>query len=73
MQDDGSPPAVPAGSSSRATSRRGTNDARRRTATYRPTVPAATPTALLIDFGGVLTTDVFASFAAGCEADGLAP
>ncbi|WP_026909986.1 HAD family hydrolase [Patulibacter minatonensis] len=36
-------------------------------------MPAATPTALLIDFGGVLTTDVFASFAAGCEADGLAP
>jgi putative hydrolase of the HAD superfamily len=28
---------------------------------------------LLIDFGGVLTTDVFASFAAFCEAEGLAP
>lgn len=28
---------------------------------------------LLVDFGGVLTTDVFASFAAFCEAEGLAP
>jgi putative hydrolase of the HAD superfamily len=27
---------------------------------------------LLVDFGGVLTTDVFASFAAFCEAEGLA-
>jgi len=29
--------------------------------------------ALLIDYGGVLTTDVFASFAAFCRAEGLAP
>jgi putative hydrolase of the HAD superfamily len=28
---------------------------------------------LLIDFGGVLTTDVFASFAAFCEDEGLSP
>jgi len=28
---------------------------------------------LLVDFGGVLTTDVFASFAAFCEGEGLAP
>jgi putative hydrolase of the HAD superfamily len=28
---------------------------------------------LLIDFGGVLTTDVFASFQAFCEAEGLKP
>jgi len=28
---------------------------------------------LLVDFGGVLTTDVFASFAQFCEAEGLAP
>jgi putative hydrolase of the HAD superfamily len=28
---------------------------------------------LLVDFGGVLTTDVFASFEAFCEAEGLAP
>ena len=28
---------------------------------------------LLVDFGGVLTTDVFASFQAFCEAEGLAP
>jgi putative hydrolase of the HAD superfamily len=28
---------------------------------------------LLVDFGGVLTTNVFASFAAFCEAEGLAP
>jgi putative hydrolase of the HAD superfamily len=28
---------------------------------------------LLIDFGGVLTTDVFASFQAFCEAEGLSP
>lgn len=28
---------------------------------------------LLVDFGGVLTTDVFSSFQAFCEAEGLAP
>ena len=28
---------------------------------------------LLVDFGGVLTTDVFASFQAFCEAEGLEP
>jgi putative hydrolase of the HAD superfamily len=28
---------------------------------------------LIVDFGGVLTTDVFASFRAFCEAEGLAP
>jgi putative hydrolase of the HAD superfamily len=28
---------------------------------------------LIMDFGGVLTTDVFASFRAFCEAEGLAP
>jgi putative hydrolase of the HAD superfamily len=28
---------------------------------------------LLVDFGGVLTTDVFVSFAAFCEVEGLAP
>src|SRR4051812_26939341 len=28
---------------------------------------------LLVDFGGVLTTDVFSSFAAFCEAEGLEP
>jgi putative hydrolase of the HAD superfamily len=28
---------------------------------------------LLVDFGGVLTTDVFASFRAFCEAEGLSP
>lgn len=28
---------------------------------------------LLVDFGGVLTTDVFGSFAAFCETEGLAP
>jgi epoxide hydrolase-like predicted phosphatase len=28
---------------------------------------------LLVDFGGVLTTDVFSSFAAFCEAEGLLP
>ena len=28
---------------------------------------------LLVDFGGVLTTDVFASFAAFCQAEGLSP
>jgi epoxide hydrolase-like predicted phosphatase len=28
---------------------------------------------LLVDYGGVLTTDVFASFAAFCTAEGLAP
>lgn len=36
-------------------------------------MPASRPTALLIDFGGVLTSGVFASFAAACEADGLVP
>ena len=30
-------------------------------------------TGLLVDFGGVLTTDVFASFRAFCEAEGLEP
>ena len=30
-------------------------------------------TRLLVDFGGVLTTTVWASFAAFCEAEGLAP
>ncbi|HEY8866763.1 MAG TPA: HAD family phosphatase [Solirubrobacteraceae bacterium] len=35
---------------------------------------AATPRrGLLVDFGGVLTTDVFASFQAFCEAEGLLP
>jgi putative hydrolase of the HAD superfamily len=28
---------------------------------------------LIVDYGGVLTTDVFASFSAFCEAEGLAP
>ena len=28
---------------------------------------------LIVDYGGVLTTDVFASFRAFCEAEGLAP
>jgi putative hydrolase of the HAD superfamily len=32
-----------------------------------------TPEALLIDFGGVLTTNVFDSFAAFCRAEGLPP
>jgi putative hydrolase of the HAD superfamily len=36
-------------------------------------VPDSRPTALLIDFGGVLTSGVFASFTAACEADGLHP
>lgn len=31
------------------------------------------PAALLIDFGGVLTTDVFESFAAFCETEGIPP
>ena len=35
--------------------------------------PDETPSGLLVDFGGVLTTNVFASFAAFCEAEGLAP
>ena len=30
-------------------------------------------TGLIVDYGGVLTTDVFASFRAFCEAEGLAP
>ena len=30
-------------------------------------------TGLLVDFGGVLTTNVFASFAAFCEAEGIEP
>ena len=34
---------------------------------------AAPPEALLIDFGGVLTTSVFDSFAAFCRAEGLPP
>ena len=29
--------------------------------------------ALIVDYGGVLTTDVFASFRAFCEAEGLPP
>jgi putative hydrolase of the HAD superfamily len=37
-----------------------------------PTEDGAYP-GLLVDFGGVLTTDVFASFQAFCEAEGLAP
>ena len=28
---------------------------------------------LIVDYGGVLTTDIFASFRAFCEAEGLAP
>ena len=28
---------------------------------------------LLVDYGGVLTTDVFASFGAFCELEGLEP
>jgi len=35
--------------------------------------PDETFSGLLVDFGGVLTTNVFASFAAFCEAEGLAP
>lgn len=35
--------------------------------------PAAPRRGLLVDFGGVLTTDVFASFQAFCEAEGLLP
>ena len=35
--------------------------------------PDETLRGLLVDFGGVLTTNVFASFAAFCEAEGLAP
>jgi epoxide hydrolase-like predicted phosphatase len=34
---------------------------------------AETRAGLLVDFGGVLTTDVFASFAAFCAVEGLAP
>jgi len=34
--------------------------------------PGRTYTGLLVDFGGVLTTDVFASFRAFCETEGLA-
>jgi len=34
---------------------------------------AAPRRGLLVDFGGVLTTDVFASFQAFCEAEGLTP
>ena len=30
-------------------------------------------TGLIVDYGGVMTTDVFASFRAFCEAEGLAP
>ncbi len=37
------------------------------------TGPDGTRSGLLVDFGGVLTTSVFASFAAFCEAEGLAP
>ncbi|MDO9410832.1 HAD family phosphatase [Patulibacter sp.] len=37
-----------------------------------PGVPTD-PTALLIDFGGVLTSGVFASFSAACVAEGLEP
>lgn len=35
--------------------------------------PPADPAALLIDFGGVLTSGVFASFSAACVAEGLGP
>ena len=35
--------------------------------------PVATRKGLLVDFGGVLTTNVFESFAAFCEAEGLEP
>jgi putative hydrolase of the HAD superfamily len=35
--------------------------------------PDATKKALLVDFGGVLTTDIWTSFAAFCEARGLDP
>ncbi len=34
---------------------------------------SARPIGLLVDYGGVLTTDVFASFDAFCTAEGLAP
>jgi epoxide hydrolase-like predicted phosphatase len=33
----------------------------------------ASRTGLLVDFGGVLTTDIFSSFTAFCEAEGLEP
>jgi putative hydrolase of the HAD superfamily len=36
-------------------------------------VPDGARRGLLVDFGGVLTTDVFASFRAFCEAEGLLP
>ncbi|MDP9133541.1 MAG: hypothetical protein M3N56_01800, partial [Actinomycetota bacterium] len=35
--------------------------------------PGAPARGLLVDFGGVLTTNVFQSFRAFCEAEGLAP
>jgi epoxide hydrolase-like predicted phosphatase len=38
-----------------------------------PTVPDDPRRGLLVDFGGVLTTDVFTSFRAFCEAEGLLP
>ncbi len=34
---------------------------------------ASDRTALIVDYGGVLTSDIFASFRAFCEAEGLAP
>jgi epoxide hydrolase-like predicted phosphatase len=37
------------------------------------TVPDGARRGLLVDFGGVLTTDVFASFREFCEAEGLLP
>jgi putative hydrolase of the HAD superfamily len=36
-------------------------------------VSESTPRALLVDFGGVLTTDIWSSFTAFCEAEGLEP
>ena len=40
---------------------------------YDPRPWRATRTALIVDYGGVLTSDIFASFRAFCEAEGLAP
>jgi putative hydrolase of the HAD superfamily len=36
-------------------------------------VSESRPRALLVDFGGVLTTDIWSSFSAFCEAEGLEP
>jgi putative hydrolase of the HAD superfamily len=38
-----------------------------------PPVLRQTPSGLLVDYGGVLTSDVFASFSAFCAAEGLPP